>query len=133
MTSVDNNTGQMINFDVVEHRTYPKISSLIKRIHNEGKNVTNYHSDDMGSYKTYAKYHKDLNWTFTKDKTTMVESVNSILRGYIAPLVRRTKCVTHSLKALYNKIWLLFYYRNKNIKNFVDFLKFNSIFVPVFP
>ena len=55
MTSVDNNTSQMINFDVVEHRTYPKISSLIKGINQEGKTVSNYHSDDMGSYGTYAK------------------------------------------------------------------------------
>jgi hypothetical protein len=71
-----------------------------------------------------------LKYTLTKDKTTHVESFNSILRGNLPSLVRKTKVVNHSARMLYKKLYLfLFFYNNKIIK-YVDFNYFSFTFTP---
>lgn len=71
-----------------------------------------------------------LSHTTTKDKTTQVESFNSIIRGKLSAMVRRGKCITHSLTNLYRNLHTIFFLYNKKIKSFMDFLKFSCTFVP---
>ena len=92
----------------------------INKIRNKNLNIINYHTDGYKGYKTYFTLN-NLNFTLTKDQTTQVESFNSILRGFIAPLVRRTKCVTHSIRKLYNRLYSFLFFYNKNLINFLQF------------
>ena len=74
----------------------------------------------------------NLQHTNTKDNTTQVESFNSIFRGFIAPLQRRTKCVTHSISKLNDRLFAFLFFYNKKIINFLHFKNFCCKFVPVF-
>jgi IS1 family transposase len=119
----------LIKFDVVLDRKQETFDEFIDSIvDDKDLQVINYHTDAAKQYTEYFENNDDLNHTKTKDKTTNVESFNSILRGYVASLVRKTKVVNRSISNLYNNIYVFSTLYNKNIKSFLDFLKFNSTF-----
>ena len=131
MTAVDKETYNLIKMNVVLNKKQETFNDFIDSIKNDKSlQVSNYHTDSANQYLDYFKNNSELNHTKSKDKTTNVESFNSILRGYITPLVRRTKSVTRSVTNLYNNIYVFSSLYNKKIRSFVDFLKFNCIFVP---
>jgi len=118
----------MIDIKLVKHRNLQNTTSFINGIRNKIQTINNYHTDAYKGYKTYFIMN-NLNHTLTKDETTQVESFNSILRGFIAPLVRRTKCVTHSIKKLYNRLYTFLFFYNKKINNFLQFKYFFLFYI----
>ena len=129
MTAVDKDTFNLIKFDVVSDRKQETFDEFIDSIVDDKElQVFNYHTDAAKQYIEYFKKNDDLSHTKTKDKTTRVESFNSILRGYIGSLVRKTKVVNRSLTNLYNNIYVFSTLYNKNIKSFLDFLNFSCTF-----
>lgn len=135
MTAVDRNTYQLIDFDVVESLKQSEFNKFLDGIvEDDSIQINDYHTDAAPQYIKYFKKKKvddkHLSHTSTKDETTQVESFNSIIRGSLAPLVRRTKVVTRSVTNLYNNLYTSFVFYNKKIKSIVDFLKFSCTFVP---
>ena len=129
MTAVDKDTFNLIKFDVVSDRKQETFDEFIDSIVDDKElQVSNYHTDAAKQYIEYFKKNDDLSHTKTKDKTTRVESFNSILRSYIGSLVRKTKVVNRSLTNLYNNIYVFSTLYNKNIKSFLDFLNFSCTF-----
>lgn len=134
MTAVDAASYQMVKFDVVEDKTEETfVEFLDKIVEDDSIQVSDYHTDAAQNYKSYFKQKRKegelLSHTTTKDKTTQVESFNSIMRGTLSSLVRRGKCITHSVSNLYRNLHTIFFLYNKKIKNFIDFLKFSCTFV----
>ena len=116
---------------IVKKRNFYNTCTFINDVRNLVPVITNYHTDNFNNYINYFKM-TNLNHTTTKDETTQVESFNSIMRGFIAPLVRRTKCVIHSLEKLYDRLFTFFFFYNKKIRSFLDFKNYCTTFVSVF-
>ena len=111
----------MIDVKIFKHKNLQNTSSFLNSVKRKLHTINIFHTDGYTAYKTYLTMNK-LKHTSTKDNTTQVESFNSILRGFIAPLVRRTKCVTHSVTKLYNRLFTFLFFYNKKINNFLDFI-----------
>lgn len=118
----------MIDFKIVKYRNLKTTSSFIDGIKNMYNTINQYHTDNFGNYKTYFKMNNMSNYTLTKDNTTQVESFNSILRGFVPALVRKTKCVTHSISNLYKRLHLFLFFYNKKVKNYFLFRNICNIF-----
>jgi hypothetical protein len=91
-------------------------------------NIINIHTDAWTAYNNVGLTHSH---TKTKDHTTQIESLNSDLRHYLPCLIRRTKNYTKSKDMLDNKLYNFSIFHNKNIKKFIDFIKFCCIFVNI--
>ena len=99
----------MIDIKLFKHKNLQNTTSFINALRNKISSINNFHTDGYKGYKTYFTMN-NLNHTTTKDETTQVESFNSILRGFVATLVRRTKCVTHSIKKLYDRLYCFLFF-----------------------
>jgi hypothetical protein len=105
------------------------MNAFIGKVVEDFPQVNHYHTD---TYTGYTNYFKQNNWfihTTTKNKTTKVESFNSILRGNNPSLFRKTKVVNRSNSNLYNRIYTFCVLYNRKIKSFLDFKIFCCIFV----
>ena len=121
----------MIDIKLFKHKNLQNTTSFINALRNKISSINNFHTDGYKGYKTYFTMN-NLNHTTTKDETTQVESFNSILRGFVATLVRRTKCVTHSIKKLYDRLYCFLFFYNKNLINFLQFKFFCINFTNAF-
>ena len=81
MTAVDKETFNLINMNVVSDRTQQTFDDFIDSISlNNNLQVSNYHTDAAKQYTEYFKNNSHLNHKKTKDKTSSVESFNSIFK-----------------------------------------------------
>jgi IS1 family transposase len=100
-------------------------------------NIINIHTDDFNAYKSVIG--NNYNLTTTKDQTTQIESLNSVVRSFLPRFRRKTKSYTKSIYALFISLVAFFnlytHYvglpngSNKKIKKYFDNQNINYIFV----
>ena len=73
--------------------------------------VKHLYTDDYNAYKYYTI--SEQHYT-TKSETSLVESINSLVRHYLARFNRKTKRYSKSLDIIFASLTLLFY---KNMLN----------------
>ena len=67
--------------------------------------------------------------TTTKDQTTQIESLNSVVRSFLPRFKRKTKAYSKSIYDLYISLVAFFNLYNKKIKKYFDNQNINLKFV----
>ena len=102
--AVDRNRGKVIDFEVGDRSkfTYLKLAFRLEKRYNINHLCTDNYSA-YGYYKISNQHH------ITKSETSLVESVNSLIRHYLARFNRRTKRYSKSIKMLTASLVLFFH------------------------
>jgi insertion element IS1 protein InsB len=100
---VDRNAGKVIDFEV-GNRGKENYLALAWRLE-EKYCIQHLCTDDYNAYKCYklAEHHHT-----TKAETSLVESINSLLRHYLARFNRRTKRYSKSAKMIAASLTIFF-------------------------
>ena len=107
--AVDRGSGKVIDFEVGD-RSKETYLRLALRLEVKYK-INHLCTDDYGAYKYYtiSKYHHT-----TKSETSLVESINSLVRHYLARFNRRTKRYSKSARMIIASLVLFF---NRHLLN----------------
>ena len=90
-------------------RTYETVQPILDR----APQAARYYSDNLSLYDTLVYYPGHHLTAPGKSQTFSVEADNSVLRHYLARLVRRSRCFSRSLRALWDAIKLFVFAWNR--------------------
>jgi IS1 family transposase len=112
--AIDRKTKTILGFRVGK-RTQKEAESLRKDL--KKYNIINLHTDNCKIYKHYSKKHIH---TVTKNETTQVESVNSVVRSYLGRFKRKGKGFTKSVDSMKRVLYVFFAIYNQKFKKYFD-------------
>ena len=122
--ALDRHSKTVLDFQIGS-RSNKTLKILMKRLNK--LNIINIHTDDFNAYKSVIS--NNYNLTTTKDQTTQIESLNSVVRSFLPRFRRKTKAYTKSIYALFISLVAFFNLYNKKIKKYFDNQNINYIFV----
>jgi insertion element IS1 protein InsB len=94
---------------VVTARSYETLQPILDR----SPQAQRYYSDNLAVYDTLVYYPGHHLTAPGKSQTFSVEADNSVLRHYLARLVRRSRCFSRCLRALWTAIKLFVFAWNR--------------------
>jgi insertion element IS1 protein InsB len=109
MTNVDRATRCIVGWDVVWERTEESLQALL----DSSPQAKTYYSDQFSTYDTLIYYpgkHRSLP---NKSQTYSVEADNAELRHYLARLVRKSRCFSRCIHALWRSVKLFVFAWNR--------------------
>ena len=109
MTDVDRDTRCIVSWDVVWERTTETLQAMLDR----APFARQYYSDAFVTYGTLV-YTPGLHTALSnKRQTYSVEADNAELRHYLARLVRKSRCFSRCIHALWRSVKLFVYAWNR--------------------
>ena len=96
MTLVNRKTREILGYDIARDRSLQRIQNLV----DNAPKAEFYFSDAFSVYYQicYDRVYRALN---NKSQTFTVESVNAVLRHYIPPLHRKSRCFFRSFDTIF--------------------------------
>jgi IS1 family transposase len=122
--ALDRHSKTVLDFQVGS-RSNKTLKVLMNRLNK--LNIVTIHTDNFKAYKTVID--NNYNLTTTKDQTTQIESLNSVVRSFLPRFKRKTKAYSKSIYALYISLVALFNLYNKKIKKYFENQNINYIFL----
>jgi insertion element IS1 protein InsB len=98
-----------VGWDVVWERTPHALQAVV----DQGKRARQYFSDQWSVYQHLVYYPGKYGVSEGKQDTYSVEGDNADLRHYLARLVRRSRCFSRCIQALWNAIKLFVHCYNQ--------------------
>lgn len=109
ITAVDRATHCIVGWDVVWERTSTHLQAMLDR----APFARQYYSDAFVTYRTLV-YSPGCHTAMTdKSQTYSVEADNAELRHYLARLVRRSRCFSRCIHALWRSVKLFVFAWNR--------------------
>lgn len=99
---MDRETRCIVGGDVVRERTPQALQAIV----DQSKRADRYFSDQWSVYQWLVYYPASYAVSVGKTDTYSVEGDNADLRHYLARLVRRSRCFSRCIKALWNAVKL---------------------------
>ena len=109
MTAVDRATRCIVGWDVVWERTPEALQAVV----DQGSRAEYYYSDQWPLYQLLVYYPGKHTVSDGKADTFSVEGDNADLRHYLARLVRRSRCFSRCIRALWNAVKLFVHCYNQ--------------------
>lgn len=109
ITQVDRDTRCIVGWDVVWERTTDAMQAMLDR----SPQARRYYSDDFSTYHTLVYYPGQHQVMAGKSQTYSVEADNAELRHYLARLVRKSRCFSRCIHALWRSVKLFVFAWNR--------------------
>jgi insertion element IS1 protein InsB len=109
VTNVDRATRCIVGWDVLWERTENALQTLLDR----SPQAKYYYSDEFSTYDTLIYYPGKHRALPNKSQTYSVEADNAELRHYLARLVRKSRCFSRCIHALWRSVKLFVFAWNR--------------------
>ena len=109
MTNVDRATRCIVGWDVVWERTEEALQAML----DDSPQAKVYYSDQFSTYDTLIYFPGKHRSFPNKSQTYSVEADNAELRHYLARLVRKSRCFSRCIHALWRAVKLFVYAWNR--------------------
>jgi IS1 family transposase len=109
LTQVDRDTRCIVGWDVVWERTTDKLQAMLDR----SPQAQQYYSDAFSTYQSLIYSPAQHQALPNKSQTYSVEADNAELRHYLARLVRKSRCFSRCIHALWRAVKLFVFAWNR--------------------